>query len=112
MEQHGDLDLGLPGPLTHYVEQLHEHGYEAKLLESLLRRPTELTVWMLNRVINGTKDGTEPHHLIAALRAASRHPMAARGTRIEAKRFLERLAKPHSAHGSSRSRASGRRAVR
>ncbi len=95
MELHGHLDLGLPGPLTHYMERLHGHGYEAKLLESLLRRPTELTVWMLNRLINGTKDPGERDGLIAALLAASGHSLADAATRVGAKQFLERLALVH-----------------
>jgi len=56
MEEHGDLDFGLPGSLVRFVEKFYRHGYEEILLESLGEVPTTHTLWMLNRIINGTKD--------------------------------------------------------
>jgi hypothetical protein len=55
MEDHTDVDFGMPGPLVHFVERFFGRGYEDRLLESLRRRPTRHTVWMLNRVINGVR---------------------------------------------------------
>lgn len=55
LEEHRDLDLGLPGPLVHYLERYFRRGYEAQLLTSLERAPTPRTVWMLNRLLNGLK---------------------------------------------------------
>ena len=56
MEDNPALDFGMPGPLVHFVEMFHRRGYEEKLIDSVNRRPTEHTVWMLNRLINGTDD--------------------------------------------------------
>src|SRR5690242_2618518 len=56
LESNPDLDVGSPGPLVHFVERFYGHGYESTLIASVERRPTPHTVWMLNRVINGTKD--------------------------------------------------------
>lgn len=53
LETHRDVDLGMPGPLVHYVEEFFRKGYEEKLMDSLRREPTPRTVWMLNRLLNG-----------------------------------------------------------
>lgn len=55
MEKNPDVDFGSPGPLVHFVEKFYKSGYEEKLLESLKRCPTKHTVWMLNRIINGSQ---------------------------------------------------------
>src|SRR4051794_39753514 len=56
MEDHPDLDYGMPGPLVHFAERFHRKGYESKLVESVERKPTSHTLWMLNRLTNGTDD--------------------------------------------------------
>src|SRR5258706_1872315 len=53
MEEHPGLDYGMPGPLVHFIEEFYLKGYEERLIESVARKPTMLTVWMLNRVLNG-----------------------------------------------------------
>ena len=50
MEEHPELEYGMPGPLVHFIEEFYLNGYEERLIESVGRRPTMLTVWMLNRV--------------------------------------------------------------
>lgn len=52
MENHSDIDYGVPGPLVHFLERFYTKGYEEKLVDSLLRKPIIHTVWMLNRIIN------------------------------------------------------------
>ena len=54
MERHPLTDFGGPGPIVHFVERFYKKGYEEELLLSLKRMPTLHTVWMLNRLINGT----------------------------------------------------------
>ena len=54
MERHPLTDFGSPGPIVHFVERFYKKGYEEELLLSLKRIPTLHTVWMLNRLINGT----------------------------------------------------------
>ncbi|AGX41848.1 hypothetical protein [Clostridium saccharobutylicum] len=53
MEKNKSVDFGKPGPLVHFVEKFYKNGYEEKLVDSLKRFPTQHTVWMLNRIING-----------------------------------------------------------
>lgn len=58
MEKHPLVEFGSPGPLTHFMEKFYQENslfYEELLLQSVLRRPTVHTVWLLNRVINGAK---------------------------------------------------------
>jgi len=54
MERHPLTDFGSPGPIVYFVERFYQKGYEEELLLSLKRMPTLHTVWMLNRLINGT----------------------------------------------------------
>ena len=52
MEENPEIDFGIPGYLVHFVEQYYKKGYEELLIDSLERRPTFHTVWMLQRIIN------------------------------------------------------------
>lgn len=52
MEENPDIDYGAPGPIVHYMEKFSMKGYEELLLESIIRKPTIHTLWMLNRAIN------------------------------------------------------------
>ena len=52
MENNPDADFGAPGALVHFVEKYYKKGYEEILLNSLKRRPTVHTIWMLHRIIN------------------------------------------------------------
>jgi hypothetical protein len=56
MEENTDCDFGRPGPLVHFIEKFYQKGYEEPLVSSIRRVPTTHTLWMLNRIINGTKD--------------------------------------------------------
>ena len=91
IEEHPDVDFGAPGPLVHFVERFYAKGYEAELLASLARHPVPHTVWMLNRVINGTKKPKEREALVAQLRAVGAHPKANAETKKRAKEFVERI---------------------
>ncbi|WP_346320863.1 hypothetical protein [Chitinophaga sp. YIM B06452] len=51
IEKYPNVDLGSPGPLVHTLEE-YRGEYESFLIDSLKRRPTSLTAWMLNRIIN------------------------------------------------------------
>lgn len=91
LEEHPDVDVGSPGPLVHFVEQFYGDKYEAKLLESLRRKPTAHTVWMLNRIINGVKDPAQRQPYIKAMSDAKSHPLADSIAREQAAHFLERI---------------------
>lgn len=49
-------DFGMPGAIVHFVERFYKNGYEELLIESVKKRPTIHTVWMLNRVMNGSEN--------------------------------------------------------
>jgi hypothetical protein len=49
------------------------------------------TVWMLNRLINGTKEGSARRKLRDALAAAGRHPLADDDTKARVTHFLKKL---------------------
>ncbi|HEY3448188.1 MAG TPA: hypothetical protein VGK67_17665 [Myxococcales bacterium] len=91
MEAHPDLDFGCPGALTHFVETFFRKGYEEQLIASIRRRPTAQTVWMLNRVINGTKAARTRADLLKAMRKAESSTSASAAARAQAAHFLELL---------------------
>ncbi|WP_394522830.1 hypothetical protein [Lacrimispora sp. JR3] len=55
MEDFPEADFGQPGPLTHFVETFYNNGYEELLYQSVKRKPTLHTIWMMNRIINDPK---------------------------------------------------------
>ena len=63
LEANPDVDFGTPGPLVHFVEKFYKQGYEELLVDSIKRCPTELTIWMLNRIINGSKGEQKAYFL-------------------------------------------------
>ena len=51
-ERFPDGDFGVPGPLAHAIEQFYGKGYEELLTASLRRKPTPMTIWLANRIVN------------------------------------------------------------
>jgi len=74
VEEHPVFDFGTPGALVHFVEKFCDRGYEAELLASIARRPTSHTIWLLNRIINGTKRKADRERLINVLGQIESHP--------------------------------------
>lgn len=91
LEENPDVDVGSPGPLVHFVEQFSGNKYETKLLESLRRKPTSHTIWMLNRVINGVEDAAQRRTYVKAMSEAMNHPLVDSIARERASRFLDRI---------------------
>ena len=89
MEDHPNIDFGTPGPLVHFIERFNQKAFEEKLLESLRRKPTDHTVWMLNRLINWTKDAAERSRYLAELRLIAENPVANSDARRAAADFLD-----------------------
>lgn len=90
MEQQPDLDYGSPGPLVHYVEQFYRKGYDDLLRESVERRPTAHTIWMLNRLINGCRleDARQP--LVELMKKSRVHQLIDKRTAELIDRLLTR----------------------
>ena len=59
LEKNSDFDFGMPGQIVHALEKHYKKGLEEELFKSLNRKPTFYTLWMLNRIINGTSDTKE-----------------------------------------------------
>ena len=93
MEEHPAIDFGMPGALVHFVERFYGKGYEEKLIESVQRKPTSVTVWMLNRIINGTKPPDVRQRLIAMMGQARLNPLADQNALQMVDRFLARLSR-------------------
>ncbi|WP_410816662.1 hypothetical protein [Micromonospora sp. 050-3] len=84
MERLDTADLGSPGPLVHTLETWR--GYRRMLVESLRRKPTPLTVWMANRVLNGNPP--DAPQWLRLLQEAASHPMASPHVQADARDFL------------------------
>jgi hypothetical protein len=91
LEAYPDLDHGAPGPLVHFAERFYGQGYEAALLRSFDRKPTSLTAWMVNRVLNGTAEEAVRDTLLAALEKAFAAPSTETEARIEIGHYLSRM---------------------
>jgi hypothetical protein len=91
IEDNPGLDFGTPGSLAHFVERFYGKGYDALLIESIRRKPTAHTAWMLNRLINGAKDSDLRARLIALMREAREHPLADKTSVESIEFFLEDL---------------------
>jgi hypothetical protein len=59
LEKNSDFDFGMPGQIVHTLEKHYKKGLEEELFKSLNRKPTFYTLWMLNRILNGTSDAKE-----------------------------------------------------
>ena len=66
IERNADADLGTPGPLIHFLERFYPR-YCGRLVESVERRPTSYTLWMLNRILNGSATVPERTDLLSLL---------------------------------------------
>lgn len=88
IERMPDADMGTPGPLVHTLERLRGH-YERELIESVKRQPANLTVWMVNRILNATRDSRQRQIYLDLLRVAAKHPGAPETVRQEAEHFIE-----------------------
>lgn len=88
-EKYPSVDFGSPGLLVHTLESLAEL-YENNLCKSLNRRPTPLTILMLNRIINGEHNIIIRQNLANRLSSYLGHPSNDKEIVNTIKRFLDR----------------------
>ena len=69
LEKNSDFDFGMPGQIVHTLEKHYKKGLEEELFKSLNRKPTFYTLWMLNRIINGTSDAKEKEGYMEMLKS-------------------------------------------
>lgn len=87
MERLDSCDLGAPGPLVHALEAVG--GYELELTASVMRKPTSLTLWMVNRILNATNSPKLRSKYLRLLARSVSHPRASIEARTDAAQFLE-----------------------
>ena len=81
-----NVDLGSPGVLVHTLEKVRSN-YEMYLLQSLQRKPTELTLWMVCRLMDGP-DCTDRDKWIDVIRSVEHSSNASGGTKQFVEDFL------------------------
>lgn len=89
IEKFPNADFGSPGPLVHSLEAKGVKQYEAELQSSLMRKPTSLTIWMYNRIINAEKDKRILSGHIERLKLFSKHPVIDGELKQVAERFIK-----------------------
>jgi hypothetical protein len=87
IERHPGAELGSPGPLVHELEAIP--GYEPFLRDSVLRQPVDLSVWMVNRILNSEISPEARLGWLEVLRTVLIHPLASSESRQAASDFLE-----------------------
>lgn len=87
VERNEAADLGVPGPLVHFLEQFYP-AYVDDLCASVERKPTTYTVWMLNRILNTSLRTVDRNRLLKVLKAATQHSSASPVAREQAVDFL------------------------
>lgn len=85
MERHPLDDFGMPGAMVHFIERF-DPEYEPILVDSIKRRPSLHTVWMLNRCINA---GDHRDEYIGILEEVANHDAVEKVIRDSAKEFLD-----------------------
>jgi len=93
MEKYPHADFGSPGPLVHALESGGTKLYDGELHNSLIRKPTPLTLWMYNRIINIENDKRIIRAHFERLKLFSNHPLVDAETKDVAKDFIEHQAK-------------------
>lgn len=88
IEKFPHIDYGSPGPLAHTLESFHDI-YRDHLLGSLDRKPTPLTVWMLNRLANADQNYLEHKALTEKMHSLLHHPDLDEETRGAIEDFVD-----------------------
>ena len=90
MEKYPLIEFGSPGPLTHFIEKFYNENdeYETILKKSVGEKPTIHTVWLLNRVINGSQ-GENKTELTQLMKSISENEKLHNEIRNVAKEFLK-----------------------
>ena len=94
MESHPAIDFaGTHGPLIRFMERFQGLGYEEKLVESILRKPTVATVAVFDSVIHATQSPETKRGMLATLKRARLNPHADQATLQEIGRCLKELSR-------------------
>lgn len=90
MERNPEVDWGVPGSLTWFLEdEFIGRGYAEELVASIQREATTQTLFMLNRLINGTSDPAARGRLLEVLASVANDPRVDWDERDVAKDFYD-----------------------
>jgi hypothetical protein len=89
IEKYPHSDFGSPGPLVHGLEAYGANLYEGELHRSLMRKPTPLTLWMYNRIINEENDSRIIRGHAERLKLFGKHPLVDAETKVVAESFIK-----------------------
>ncbi len=99
IERCGEADLGSPGPLVHCIESLGYEHYLSQLVDSVRRKPTTLSIWMVNRILNSDISEAHRQQLLGLLRSVSISPAASASVAEKANGYLQHQARRGRANG-------------
>lgn len=92
LERFPDADFGSPGLIVHELEAIYDaqggHAHLPFLRDSLTRKPTPLTVWMVNRLLNAPLPKEQREFWLSELHGTFKHPLASEETRRSIEEFL------------------------
>lgn len=80
-------------PFLHFIEE--KIDFLPALEESINRRPTALTIWIIHRLANGETDPSKINHWVAILQRILRHPQTDEICREDAESFISYHIKRH-----------------
>jgi hypothetical protein len=87
IERYPDAELGSPGPLVHELESIP--GYESFLMDSVLRQPADLNVWMVNRILNSEVSQDLRLGWLSVMHQVLKHARASKEVQQTVADFLE-----------------------
>jgi len=90
MEEHPHIDFGSPGSVVHFIERFYGPSYKQSLLASLDRRPTQHTIWLLNRVLNSEREPEARREIVARMDQVADDLSIEAVVRNLARRFADR----------------------
>ena len=91
METNPLVEFGSPGPLTHFIENFYNDNqkeYEKLLETSINKKPAVHTLWLLNRVINGSEEA-RALQLTQVMKSVYENEQVGTDIRNVAQHFLE-----------------------
>lgn len=89
IERNAGAHLGNPGPLVHFLERFYPR-YCGHLVESVRRCPTAHTLWMLNRILNGSPSEQDRATFVRLLASVAADRNADAELQEQARGFWER----------------------
>ena len=63
IQENPEFDFGNPGEIVFFLEKYDEEKYDRILVESVMEKPTEHTIFMMNRIINGASEEKKSEYI-------------------------------------------------